>query len=91
MGFDIANGFATDVFIGDYVMNVEPVIEELMQDLTRFSNKIISKVWELVGRQELDAYSLVFMPPIQSAIDEYKKAHANPAQPQIGQPIPQPA
>ena len=91
MGFDIANGFATDVFIGDYVMNVEPVIEELMQDLTRFSNKIISKVWELVGRQELDAYSLIFMPPIQSAIDEYKKAQANPAQPQIGQPIPQPA
>lgn len=86
MGFDVSNGFATDAFIGDYVMNVEPVIEELMQSLTNFTNKIISEVWKLVKREEFDQYSITFMPPIVSAIEEYKsRPETEQQQPQTAQ------
>lgn len=88
MGFDVSNGFATDAFIGDYVMNVEPVIEELMQTLTNFTNKIVSEVWKLVGKEDLNQYSITFMPPIQSAIEEFKTRA--PQQTQAQPPTPQP-
>ena len=82
MGFDVANGFATDAFVSDYVMNVEPIIEELLQALTNFTNKIISEVWRMVNREDLNEYSITFAPPIQSAIDEYKNTTAAANQPQ---------
>ena len=80
LGFDVSNGFATQAFIEDYVMNVEPIIQELMQNITNFTNKIVSVVWDTIGKPELKAYSITFLPPIQSAIEDYK---ANGAQNQV--------
>lgn len=86
MGLDVANGFATDAFVSDYVMNVEPIIEELMQTLTGFTNKIMTAGWKLLGKEDMNAYSIVFNSPIQSAIDQYKSASAAPQQTQTPQP-----
>lgn len=72
MGKDAANGFSTDAFVSDYVMNMEPVINDLRTTIMVFSNRILSAAWEAVGRQELNEISLTFSSPIQSQIDDYK-------------------
>jgi hypothetical protein len=82
MGFEAANGFATDTFIGDYVMNVEPVINEQRTTLMTFTNSILSLIWEEIGRPELNQFSLTFQSPIQSQIEQFKtvtpQANGNP-------------
>lgn len=77
MGFEAANGFATDTFIGDYVMNVEPVIRDLRTTIMTFTNSILSYFWETIGRTELNAYSLTFESPIASQVEEYKMKQEN--------------
>jgi hypothetical protein len=72
MGFDAATGFATDSFIGDYIMNVEPVINELRTTIMTFTNSILSYVWEAFGMPEMNQYSLTFESPISSQVEEYK-------------------
>ena len=72
MGKDAANGFSTDAFVSDYVMNMEPVINDLRTTVMVFSNSILSVAWEALGMQQMNEISLSFQTPIQSAIDEYK-------------------
>ena len=72
MGKEAANGFSTDAFVSDYVMNMEPVINDLRTTIMVFSNQILSAAWEAIGRQELNEISLTFSSPIQSQIDDYK-------------------
>jgi hypothetical protein len=79
MGFDVSNGFATDAFIGDYVMNVQPVIDELRLTLMTFSNSILSLIWDVIGRPELNQYSLTFGSPIDGEVQEYKGKQVNKA------------
>lgn len=78
MGLDVSNGFATDAFVSDYVMNVEPVINELRSTVVAFSNSILSYVWEFAGKPEMNLFSIDFQSPIQSQIDQYKTAQLKP-------------
>lgn len=81
MGKEVAGGFSQDVFVSDYVINMEPVINSLRGELTRFTNDQLSVAWlELLNRADMDAFSVSFMPPIQSEIDQYKNNIQNPAQ-----------
>ncbi len=89
MGMDAANGFSTDAFVSDYVMNMEPVISEMRDNITQFINGIVSVIWlELLNKPELNQYSITFTEPIRKAIDEYKTASANSQQPTQPQAIP---
>lgn len=72
MGKEVAGGFSQDVFVSDYVINMEPVINELRNELTRFSNDAVTVAWlELLNQQNMDDISITFMPPIQAAIEKY--------------------
>lgn len=77
MGFDASTGFSSDTFIADYVMNVEPVLNEKRNTLMGFSNKILSLIWEIAGRMDLNQFSLTFRSPIASQIEQFKTVTAN--------------
>ena len=80
MGEDVSNGFAIDVVVGDYVMYMEPVINELRDVLTRFTNDAVTVAWvQLLDQMQWDQFSISFMPPIQSAVEEFKKKQVAPA------------
>lgn len=72
MGFDASNGFSTDAFVADYVMNVEPVLNELKNNLLNFTNSILSAVWELAGVPDMNQFSVTFESPIGGRIEAYK-------------------
>ena len=74
MGFDASNGFSTDAFVADYVMNVEPVLNELRSKLMAFTNGILSVAWELIGLPDMNQYSVTFESPIRGQIEAYKGA-----------------
>lgn len=82
MGFDVSNGFAADAFIADYVMNVEPVINDLRHGLMAFTNAILTHVWSEAGMEEMNQYSITFESPIKGRIEEYKQSQLQPQQPQ---------
>lgn len=87
MGFDAANGFSTDAFVSDYVMNMEPVIHAIREEITTFFNNILNVCWAVIGNNEFINYAIDFASPIQSEIERYKTG------PQQNQPqqTPQPA
>ena len=91
MGFEAANGFATDVFVGDYVMNMEPVINAFREEITTFFNSILNVCWRVIGNDEFINFAIDFASPIQSAIEQYKTTSAQPQQqqPDPQQPDPQ--
>lgn len=72
MGFDASTGFSSDTFIADYVMNVEPVLNEKRNTLMGFTNKILTAIWKITGRMEMNAFSLTFKSPIASQIEQFK-------------------
>lgn len=73
MGKEVAGGFSQDVFISDYIINMEPVIDELRNRITNFTNGQLSVAWlDLLNKPELNAASITFMPPIKSQIEQYK-------------------
>lgn len=78
MGFDASNGFSTDAFVADYVMNVEPVLNELRSKLMTFTNGILSTAWDLLGLSEMNQYSVTFESPIGSQIEMFKNAQNQP-------------
>ena len=79
MGFEVANGFSQDVFVSDYVMNMEPVINSLRDEITGISNDALSVAWlELLNKPEMNEISISFMPPIQMAIEQYKTSAQQP-------------
>ncbi len=81
MGKEVAGGFSQDVFVSDYVVNMEPVINELRGILTRFSNEAVTAAWlDLFNRPELNQYSISFVPPIQSQLNAFKNATLAPQQ-----------
>jgi len=77
LGFDASNGFSSDTFLADYVFNMEPVIHAHRDMVTNFMNGILSTVWALIGRQDLDELSITFSSPISAAIEDYKKSKSN--------------
>jgi hypothetical protein len=80
LGFDVASGFATDVYISDYMLNVEPVITELHDEIMTFVNSILTEGWKLAGQVDRNVFSLAFAPPIQATIEEFKKTKEAPVQ-----------
>ena len=74
MGFDASTGFSSDTFIADYVMNVEPVLTEKRNTLMNFSNRILTTIWQVAGREEFNDFSMTFKSPITSQIEEFKTA-----------------
>lgn len=81
MGFDVAGGFSTDVYLSDYLLNMEPVINELHDEITNFTNRIITAGWAILGKVEMNEFSIAFSSPIQSSIEDYKlsKTTARPS------------
>ena len=77
LGFDTANGFSSDAYVADYVMNVEPTINSLRADLMGFSNFILTNIWQIVGREDLNEISIFFKSPIESQIEQYKSGLEN--------------
>ncbi|MGL6008478.1 MAG: hypothetical protein ACRC1D_03400 [Culicoidibacterales bacterium] len=75
MGFDVANGFASEVYLWDYILNVEPVINEFRSEIMDFVNTILTEIWKQTGKEEMNQYSLTFSSPIQSTLEQFK---ANP-------------
>lgn len=72
MGFDVSNGFASDVYISDYILNVQPVIQDLHDEIMNFVNSILTQGWNLVGQTQWNVFSLAFAPPIQKTVEEFK-------------------
>lgn len=81
MSFEVATGFASDAYLEDYVINMEPVIEDFRETILIFTNRILSVVWNMVGRPELDQQSLWFEAPIRSYVDQYKDKTSQPVAP----------
>lgn len=89
MSFDVATGFAQDAYLEDYVINMEPVINDFRETVLIFTNKVLSVVWALTGQQDLDKQSIWFDAPISSQIEQYKKRSEGGPQPINGnQPDP---
>lgn len=83
LGKEVSSGFSTDVYISDYILNVEPAIEVLHDIITNFTNSILTAGWSILGRNDLNEYSIAFAPPIVSSLEEYKnKPTEQPATPQ---------
>lgn len=80
MGLDVSNGLASDAFVSDYVMNVEPTINDLRSTLMAFTNGILDTIWQFAGMEEMSLYSLDFQSPIQSQIKQYKTAQTQQQQ-----------
>lgn len=86
ISFDVSNGFSQEVFISDYIVNMEPVIESLRQKLCVFVNEAISLGWRLLGREnELDGFSLWFDDPIKSTVEEFRQKGSESPQAATGQ------
>lgn len=73
MSFEVASGFSNDIFISDYVLNMEPVIMDLRQTILSVVNRAISIVWKMAGVVDMDKMSLGFHSPIQNDIQSYKE------------------
>ena len=91
MGFDVANGFASDVYLWDYILNVEPIIDEFRAEIMDFVNSILTEVWALTNNVSMNEFSLTFAPPIQSTLEDFKE-RGDPANqpPPPAQPAQQP-
>lgn len=73
MGEDAASGFSQDIVIADYIINMEPVINELRKVVGGFVNQIWTAVWvNFFGQPDMNEYSISFASPIDGAINEYK-------------------
>ncbi len=72
MSFEVASGFSNDIYISDYVLNMEPVIMDLRQTILSLVNHAITTVWNIAGRDDLNKFSLGFFSPIQNDIQAYK-------------------
>jgi len=91
MSFDVSNGFSQEVFISDYIVNMEPVIESLRQTICVFVNEAISFGWQLLGlEKQFDDFSLWFVDPIRSTVQEFKDASNKPQEPTTPMPENQP-
>jgi len=90
MGFDVANGFASDVYLWDYILNVEPIIDEFRAEIMDFVNSILTEIWALTNNVSMNEFSLTFAPPIQSTLDDFKERGDPANQPPPAQPAQQP-
>lgn len=82
MGKEVSSGFSTDVYLSDYLLNMEPVIDELHDEITVFTNGILTAGWAFLGKPDLNQYSIAFAPPIASSLEEYKKGKEQTLTPQ---------
>jgi hypothetical protein len=77
MGYETAAGFSTDVYISDYMLHMEPVINALRDTITEFVNGILTALWtEIFNRPDLNEYSITFTSPIQGTVDSFKNQAA---------------
>ncbi len=83
MSFDVATGFAQDAYLEDYVINMEPVINNFRETILIFTNSIISAVWTLAGMDEFNLQSIWFDAPISSQIEQFKKKQSAPVPGQL--------
>ncbi len=72
LGEDVSNGFSNDTYLSDYILNVEPTIDKLRSTICNFTNRIFNEAWAMVGRLEMQQYSVTFSEPIRSQVDQYK-------------------
>jgi len=77
MSFEQANGLSTNPFFDDYITNMAPVIGELRETVTNFTNKILNIIWDITGNEEMKNYSINFRSPIDKALELYTNSLGN--------------
>lgn len=78
MAYDVAGGFSNDVFLDDYLLYVKPVIDDLRMTVLGFVNKPLTAFWEMMGRQDLNQYSLAFTSPLKEELEQYQERRSQP-------------
>ena len=73
MAYDVSGGFSNDVFLDDYMLYVQPVIEDLRMTVLGFVNQPLTALWQIIGRNELNQYSLSFTSPVTDDIEQYRE------------------
>lgn len=72
MAFDQAVGLSSqNAFIEDYILNVEPVIKELRYKVLNFTNAILTEIWKIIGKEELNQFSISFESPVKDMVEIY--------------------
>ena len=84
MSMDVQGGFSTEVYISDYVLNMEPVINRLRRTICSILNEAITWHLTLSGKQDLNALSLTFKSPIESTIEKFRNGNPISANPTGG-------
>lgn len=80
MSFDMPSGLSHDAFIEDYIVHMEPVINNLRRTVMVFFNQVLSAFWEMSGQVELNQQSLWFGSPIDSTVENFKTLKNTPPQ-----------
>ena len=72
MAFDQAVGLAgQNAFIEDYILNVDPIIKELRYKVLNFTNAILTEIWKMIGKEELNQFSVSFESPVKDMVEIY--------------------
>jgi len=72
MAFDQAVGLSSqNAFIEDYILNVDPVIKELRYKVLNFTNAILTEIWKIIGKEELNQFSISFESPVKKMVEIY--------------------
>ena len=73
IGVETTSGFSKDTFLSDFVLHMEPVINDLRAEVMSFINKIYSEIYQFTGNEDLNEYNLNFQTPIESILSDYRK------------------
>lgn len=84
MSFEQSNGLSSNPFFDDYITNMAPVIGELRETVTNFTNKILSLVWNMTNQQEMNDFSINFRSPIDKALELYTNSLGNATNQPVG-------
>jgi hypothetical protein len=78
MAFDQAVGMGgQNAFIEDYILNVEPVIKELRYKVLNFTNAILTEIWKITGKEDLNQFSVSFESPVKDMVEMYTETQKN--------------
>lgn len=77
MSLDVSGGFSTEVYISDYIINMEPVLNRLRRTVCNAINKAITQHLQISGNMALNELSLTFKSPIASTVETYRNGSQN--------------
>lgn len=73
MGQEVSGRYAQNsAFLEDYILNVQPTIDQLRHTVCVFMNQALTDFWNFSGRAELNEQSLWFNGPIDKDIEMFR-------------------